>query len=139
MTARQTAIPIDLGGGDQWKKISLVPVSGILLYEITEKTRMVPYIGAGAGIILVNSTHEKTLGVNPPTSVKSTASDYLFYGIGGIKYTVSRRLFVAAEVREALGKYIENVTNTHLVPELQDISLNGLQVQLSLNCSFGRR
>lgn len=139
LVAGQSAIPLELGGGNQWKQINLVPISAILLYEITNKYKLIPYVGAGAGSIMISSTNEKTGGAQVPTKVKSSATDYMFYGVGGVKYWASPKLFLAAEVRGAMGKYLENVTNTLLVPELQEISLNGLQVQVSLNYSFGKK
>lgn len=139
LIAGQSAIPLELGGGKQWKQVNLVPISALLLYEITKKYKLIPYVGAGAGSIMISSTHEKMVGTQTPTRVKSSATDYMFYGVGGVKYWASPKLFLAAELRGAMGKYIENVTNTQLVPELQDISLNGLQAQLSLNYSFGKK
>ena len=140
MRARQTAIPIELGGGKQSKQLSLFPISAVLLYEITKDYLLIPYVGAGAGTIMISSIHKRTVGTQVmPTSVKSTATDYMLYGVGGVKYPASQKLFIAAEVRGALGKYMDNVTNTQLVTVLQSISLNGLQVQLSLNYSFGKK
>jgi hypothetical protein len=137
--ARQSVIPSDLGGGSQSKTINLVPLSAILLYQFSDEFILIPYLGAGAGTMFITSTYDRNTETTPAASNKASATDYMLYGVGGIKYPAASNLSIGPEVRGAFGNYKELVMNTHNVYNMQHISLDGVQVLLSLNYTFGKK
>jgi hypothetical protein len=138
MTARQSMVAQELGGGSMMKKIDMLPLNGLFLVNLTRDALVTPYIGGGLGSVMVNSTNEQfgSSIAEYNTTSKSTAIDMLYYGVGGIRYPAGDFLSVGAELRGAFGSYIENDTDTHNVVGLKNISLNGLQVMLTLNYVF---
>jgi hypothetical protein len=138
MTAQQSVVAQELGGGSMMKKIDMLPLNGLFLVNLTRDALVIPYIGGGLGSVMVNSTNEQfgSSIAEYNTTSKSTAIDMLYYGVGGIRYPAGDFLSVGAEVRGAFGSYIENDTDTHNVVGPKNISLNGLQVMLTLNYVF---
>jgi opacity protein-like surface antigen len=134
-TARQTNIAEDLGGGSQFKKLSLTPVNLIFLYDLKYDSAFIPYVGAGAGMVFVSSRNVR-YGNPDSFQSESNASDYMTYAVGGVRCSAGEKISVGAEIRGALGSYSESVTDTHQNSSVKDISLNGVQVMISLNYNF---
>ena len=137
--AKQSIIPANLGGGSQSKTINLVPLSAILLYQFRDDFIFIPYFGAGAGTVFITSIYDRNLDAGAPVSNKASATDYMLYGVGGLKFPASNNLSIGAEVRGAFGNYKELVKDSHQVYSMQHISLDGLQMLLSLNYTFGKK
>jgi outer membrane protein W len=132
--AKQTVVPVELGGGTQSKSIDLIPLTAIVLYEFSDGD-VKPYLGAGAGSVFVSSANELSQQSGVITG-KSNSTDYMYYAVGGVKLPAMKNLFVGVEARGAFGSYQEMVKDTHQVSSLQKISLNGFQVGVSVNYKF---
>lgn len=137
-TAKQTSVSDLLGGGSKLKEIKLVPVSAILLYNLTNSYIITPYVGLGAGAVFINSKNEMNLKTLPSTLEKTSSVDMMFYGVGGVRYSIAKQLSVGGEVRYALGNYNEEMADTQKIIDKRSISLNGIQLMVSLNYTFGK-
>lgn len=151
---------LSIAGIDRTEKLtlSIIPVSLDLKYsfaksstetvkttdkagQVTEtvKTKLpslIPYIGVGLSRYFIKNDYSRQVVANPGSVTESQAGNN--YGIqvfAGVEKKLVKMLYVALDARYHLGSYNQGVgTETTSTP--QKVSLNGLEVGLSLRVKF---
>ncbi len=135
--AKQSAIPSELGGGSQNMTFTLIPMSGLLMVNLTPKTKFTTYIGGGMGTCKIDRKHtvsdSKTISSDKSVESRS-GQDYLYYFVNGVNFPVFKKLHVGVEVRAVIGKYMQETkagSGTY-----DGVSLSGPQIGITLDYVF---
>jgi len=139
-TAKNTSISEANGGGFQQLDLSLIPVTGTLLFNILPNDRVQAYIGVGAGTVFINSKYTRVISATADTaSVKAVSQQVsgrspIFSIVQGLDIPIIGGLRLGLEARFVFGDYTQDFNGK----PSQSISLQGVQGLASLNYAFGK-
>ncbi len=140
---------IVLGGltRQEYLKIAISPVSADVLYEFQTlaRSKLYPYVGAGAAINFIQRTYKRTANTGLNEEGTDTGRANSFYPLAGVLYNVTNFIDVGLEAKFPIGSYKQGFSTVTDDPNsfvVETISITGPIISAKVNLRFeprGRR
>lgn len=137
-TAKDENIAASQGGGSKELSVSLVPITGTLLFNILPTEKIQAYVGVGGGTCFVTTNYSRTgadgkIAANVAGEDKK-GSDAIWSLVQGLDIPLAANLKLGIEAKFIFGHYNQQFTGK----PTRSISLHGMEGLVTLNYAFGK-